>query len=929
MKHSRKYMRAEITKTYNLLQSSASAFSTSERKQTHDRLIEVQKSIQELDSKISLELFKLKTSEEETQKEYDTCLEYGRKIHSCISELAAVSADSAQSVVSPYELRNQLKLPQLPLPEYGHREGEDLNKFLVNFESIISKYGLSSYEKFVFLQRQLKNEALTLVSSLEAVNQNYECAKQLLQKAFASTLTQQYEAISRLSKLKLAIGDDPFEYVSKMRLITESFNSLKIDSSLVLQFFIWQGMNENMQTQLIQITNKHRPSLEDINKHIFDAIERYNALPIKARNKIRALEVGPSVTAVNVTTKAGKLQYCSLCSGRGDKVFSHSTYSCTVYPTVRSKIDKLKELHGCTKCGNLSHEAETCKFRFNKRCVNCSKYHFGFLCTESERTKGSTIKVNTNFPKNSRANKIKPVKSEVNNNSVYISQSLLCGEINHGTDTIIPTFTLSYGTSMLRGMRDGGCQPCFVTSKFAKEQNLDIVEENIELVIKGFNSNEKHCSNVVQLKFDFLPYPIEAITVPEIRTRIVLPGLSEIARQFLDKGYNLADSMLTSGSDVIENLDFILGNSEAQIMPQKDFSFGKHPLSSCSYTDFGVLLSGSVTRLKRNLPYLNKCQSAACLLSSLESDSNFQISRKNHIARSAVNVETSGFSADGSGLSNYAVLDEEGNLKDSMVELALNDLLSSANQHYETEYYNDAYVENDEKLVNLVFSTLKRSEEGRIILPLLWNSKVYDSLSSNYNLSKLILDSNMTKLSKRENCLEMYDKVVRDQLDEGIIEKIEDLSSYLREHPNCSFMPHMGVFKLERQSSKCRIVFLSNLCERGSQPNRVSHNQAMLSGPNLNKTISTSLIKLRFDRYLLCFDLRKAFQSIELNPIDQDKLLFLWYRNIGAGDFSIIGYKNLRLAFGLRCSPALLMLALYYILVLNTSDGSQYIKHLK
>lgn len=84
---------------------------------------------------------------------------------------------------------------------------------------------MSSYEKFVYLQRQLSNEALTIVKSLELAHQNYECAKDLLQRAFASPTTQKYRVIKQLSELKLSFTDDPYEYISKMCLLSESFSS--------------------------------------------------------------------------------------------------------------------------------------------------------------------------------------------------------------------------------------------------------------------------------------------------------------------------------------------------------------------------------------------------------------------------------------------------------------------------------------------------------------------------------------------------------------------------------------------------------------------------------------------------------------------------------------------------------------------------------
>ena len=68
---------------------------------------------------------------------------------------------------------------------------------------------------------------------------------------------------------------------------------------------------------------------------------------------------------------------------------------------------------------------------------------------------------------------------------------------------------------------------------------------------------------------------------------------------------------------------------------------------------------------------------------------------------------------------------------------------------------------------------------------------------------------------------------------------------------------------------------------------------------------------------------------LALNEVDSNRLLCLWFRNVEKGDFSLIGYRNLRLSFGLRCSPTLLLLALYKILVLDTSEDSERLRSLK
>ena len=88
----------------------------------------------------------------------------------------------------------------------------------------------------MFLQRQLYNEPLTLVKSLEVGSQNYTSAKDLLTRAFASSLTQQYENVKQLSNIKF-LSDTPYEFVSKIRVLLEAFRSLDITLFDITVFF--------------------------------------------------------------------------------------------------------------------------------------------------------------------------------------------------------------------------------------------------------------------------------------------------------------------------------------------------------------------------------------------------------------------------------------------------------------------------------------------------------------------------------------------------------------------------------------------------------------------------------------------------------------------------------------------------------------------
>ena len=156
------------------------------------------------------------------------------------------------------------------------------------------------------------------------------------------------------------------------------------------------------------------------------------------------------------------------------------------------------------------------------------------------------------------------------------------------------------------------------------------------------------------------------------------------------------------------------------------------------------------------------------------------------------------------------------------------------------------------------------------------------------------------------------DDTIKEQGSLGIISKIKNLNSYLAEHPEYSFLPHMSIIKPKRETTKCCIVFLSNLSEADHKNKlSLSHNQGLFSGPCFNQILLSALLQLRYGKNLLAYDLKKAFNQLMLSDVDQSKLLFFWFNNIKEKDFSIEAYENVRLSFGLKCSPFLLMISLF------------------
>lgn len=242
----------------------------------------------------------------------------------------------------------------------------------------------------------------------------------------------------------------------------------------------------------------------------------------------------------------------------------------------------------------------------------------------------------------------------------------------------------------------------------------------------------------------------------------------------------------------------------------------------------------------------------------------------------------------------------------------------------------DTQANINQELCDFLLQNMTQEQNGHIVSPLLWNRKVAENLSRNFELAKSILYSNLKKLQKTEGRLQLYDNVIKEQLEMGIIEEIPDIQNFLKENPACSFLAHMGVFRPGKETTKCRVVFLSNLAQKSQDGSlTVSHNQAMLSGPSINRKISTAIMQLRFDRKLIIWDLCKAFLQIKLLEADKNRLCFLWIKNADERNFEIKAYKMNRLPFGLVCSPTILMTSLFKMLCVDSNSNSTEIQTLK
>ena len=147
----------------------------------------------------------------------------------------------------------------------------------------------------------------------------------------------------------------------------------------------------------------------------------------------------------------------------------------------------------------------------------------------------------------------------------------------------------------------------------------------------------------------------------------------------------------------------------------------------------------------------------------------------------------------------------------------------------------------------------------------------------------------------------MYDAVIRDQLKDGVLEKVVDNEEPLQEG-SVHYIPHREVLCQDRQATKLRIVYDAS----AKAKNEVSLNDCLYPGPNLVPLIFDVLLRFRLHKIALIGDLEKAFLQISIPEEQRDLLRFLWIDTTEPENPKIIKLRFARLAFGLTSSPYIL-----------------------
>ncbi len=147
-------------------------------------------------------------------------------------------------------------------------------------------------------------------------------------------------------------------------------------------------------------------------------------------------------------------------------------------------------------------------------------------------------------------------------------------------------------------------------------------------------------------------------------------------------------------------------------------------------------------------------------------------------------------------------------------------------------------------------------EDGRYNVTWPWKEEVPD-LPVNRELAYGRLKSCVKRLKNNGELLKRYDSVITEQLQNGVIEKVQEPTSGNMKH----YLPHHVVLNPQKPTTKIRVVYDASAKTRSTDS---SLNECLLRGPVMLHNLCGLLMRFRIHKVALVADIEKAFLQIGL-----------------------------------------------------------------
>lgn len=890
----------------------ASAIGDSESEtETFETVIDADSAICEDAFEIYLELKKLKgnivkskdagvKSETETEKTF--CEQMSlmqQQMQSFMMEQARQQMDFMCRHESKGKESSSVKLPKLNIASF---DGNKLKwqEFWDTFSCTVhTNEKISDIEKFSYLQSKLTGKAKEAIAGLELSNTNYSVAILILKERFGNTqevVDLHYHALINLNApnnttANLRIFLDAVEkHLRSLEVLNQDVNQnvfisiikSKLPQDVLVQLELrrqsdseWTvfSLRACLRAYIVARERAEHDSKSDVQEKLnYSAKQCNNKKVLSQNNSNPGIGSAEALVATNDVQARGKNKgysdKCRYCEKR------HWSDECQQYPTIQERKTVLKD--SCFRCLKIGHRSKDC--RRNKVCVHCgaNNKHHRSLCSKKFPTKRAGEMSNlTEEVMDKEKDTVTTEENVLVSSGEIVLMQTAKAELKHPQNS---------ASEQVRLLLDCGSQRTYITENLAARLGLK-KEEEIELKLITFGSNKTKVIRTPSTKLDIKlkdgsVLQVTANIVPSItgtihRNPLAIPSSGNL--NFLLKSLDMADTIPTESEST--TIELLLGNDYYLdlVLPQRmEIQTGLYLLAS----KLGWILTG---RTSEN--------------SDIQNDINMLIFTYGSTFPGQNNVVTSVDEA----IPTKPDLEDFWNVESIGVnedKLCIEDKQAMKN-----------FKEN------LIF------EEGRYYVTWPWKEDDAD-LPQNRELALGRLRSCLTRMKNRPDLLRRYNDVIQDQLQKGIIEKVNEDSADGKKH----YLPHQAVINPLKTTTKLRIVYDASAKTRREHQ---SLNDCLYRGPVVLRDLCGILLRFRTHKIGIVADIEKAFLQVGLQRNQRDVTRFLWIKNCENPEISkenMQEFRFCRVPFGVISSPFLLGATINHHLDRYNTDVSKKVK---
>ena len=890
--------------------------------------------MRELDSKIRK---KMKEADE-ISKDVAKADEFEGNIFIMISRAESTKERLAPAKINaetrvPFANNMKAKLPKIELIEF-HGDLHKFSAFMETFESTVhTNRTLSDIDKFTYLRSMLKGAAAATIAGLTLTAENYEEARELLKRRYGDKQVLTAHLMDGLLQLEPVLRADD---VAQLRVVYDSLEthlrnlkSLGIDSKQFGPVMIPVILAKLPAEIRLEITRKATGELWDFDQVLESLLFEVSAREKCLLNKTSAEyddppDIGYTASALSASSSSrspskqvrwqtpadnhptDRSQHQNFdrrnqnfdrrnqnYENRGQQsYFERQKYSPQQNfdrrnqnyenrssqqhfdqrkqnyesHTPQQRFDRRNQnqesrRYECIFCKTSNHSTMECKavkdidkrkdiLRSETRCFNCLKRNhrspdcYSQGCRKCGRFGHHQVICHEQKENASNKSTVSVARSE---DSPVLLQTAVATAVNGAANR----------RAAVRCLFDGGAQKSYVERSLIEELRLPIHDKRA-FIVSGFGGHEHslHDNDVVKIQLatsnpretiEIIAHVVDTVCAP-----ITQQYVTEAARKYPHlRGLQLAET----SNEASLHINMLIGADQYWKVASGETITGNDGPAAIK-TRLGWILSGPVGGI--NI----------------------------HNEKAASHMSTHHVLLINNQRANANVNDALDATVSKFWDLETSGIITNADSNVYDEFKNS--IEYD-------------GEKYTVRLP--WKNEEVE-MSDNYHLAACRLAGTMRKLKRDRPALEEYDRIITDQLKNGVIESctIEPMPDENAMSMKQHYLSHHPIIRADKETTKLRIVYDASARNRESP----SLNDCLFKGPKLNEMILDVLLRFRLHRVVFISDIQQAFLRVQVNQIDRDFLRFLWIDDVDSDAPLLRAYRFRTLVFGLTSSPFLL-----------------------